>query len=421
MGLLSINSEIGGLKTVLIHNPGKEIDHMVPDKMQELLFDDILFGEEAREEHRLFRDILSLKAKVIDIQDLLIEAIQNEEIKEHILNDLKRVSLPSEECLELLKSYSLKEFAMALIEGIRNESKRIEKESLFLLDPVPNLLFMRDPCFVVQDHTFFSSMFAKARKREPFLLNCIFNYHPYWKTESQHAIDVHSKKEASHYFQKNRPTVEGGDVLILSKDLVCCGASQRTNRLGIETLAEGLRENTDYKSLLVCEIPPNRAYMHLDTVFTQINHDEFLIYPRLMGEEASQPIQVYRIDLTKKGISYEKRGGLIEALRQEGFNPRTIDCGGKDEIMQQREQWTDASNAFAMAPGVIITYARNVRTADELSKAGYAIITPEEFRKRSDWVVDGSKKLVFQIWGNELGRARGGPRCMTMPLERESI
>lgn len=419
MNTLKVTSEIGPLKTVMIHNPGKEIDTMVPDQMQELLFDDILFGKEAREEHQLFRDILSLRAKVVDVQDLLIEAISSEAIKEQAFQNLTHLIALSSECQEVLKSYAPKEFAMAMIEGIRNEAKKREKDGLFLLDPIPNLLFMRDPGFIFQDQLFISSMFAKARVREPFILKCIFSYHPQWKTDRQHFLDSHSQ-QSSPYFKRNRPTIEGGDVLILSKDLVCCGASQRTNRLGVESLVDALREGTECKTLLICEIMPNRAYMHLDTIFTQINHDEFLVYPRLIGKEASQQVQVYRVDLMKKGISYEKRGGLIEALESEGFRVVNIDCGGKDEISQQREQWTDASNAFAMAPGVIFTYAHNVKTAEELSRAGYEIVTPEDFRKRvGSWVVDGSKKIVFQIWGNELGRARGGPRCMSMPLERE--
>jgi arginine deiminase len=415
---LKVSSEIGSLKKVLVHNPGEEIDTMVPEQMQELLFDDILFGTKAREEHRIFREILGLKAKVYDIQDLLIEAISTETIKNEIFQNLQELMPLNEECKHLLEEFSPKSFALALVQGVRSLSG--DRPGSFLLNSVPNLLFMRDPLVVIQDQIILNSMFARARIREPFLLQCIFNYHPKFKTKDFHEINS-ELTITSPFFDESRPTIEGGDILVLSEEVIFCGASQRTNRLGIEYLADLLKEYSTCKTLMVCELPvQQRAFMHLDTIFTQINHHEFLAYPRMIGSHASQEIQVYSIDLGKKGISYKKRGSMVEALDSLGIEATIIPCGGNDEISQQREQWTDASNAFTLAPGVIITYACNVRTAEELSKAGYEIIPPEDY-KRSDLVLDGSQKIAFQINSMELGRARGGPRCMTMPLERASL
>ena len=419
---LNVSSEIGRLKSVMVHLPGREIDLMVPPMMAQLLFDDILYGQVAREEHRRFQQLIRFIADdVFDLQDLLEEVFEDEDIKERIVRDLgKRNRLKRRLVSELLEEPPAT-LAETLISGIACETESGELPQ-FDLYPIPNLFFMRDPQIVIGDRVVISSMATQARRRESLLSKYVFQHHPHFRSQNPFWVDFMAT-EPERPMSKKTPTLEGGDVLIPRRDLLLVGITERTNKGGVEELMRSLKAaNAGVKSVIIVDIPRQRSFMHLDTIFTFISRHECLIYPPVILPSGSQAAKVTTVDLTKKTPAYSEQKSLLGALKKKGFDLEPIYCGGKSAVDQQREQWTDGANAFALAPGIILLYERNVRTAEALAKQGYHIVYEDDLLLgRTELETWTDKKYALQIAGNELSRARGGPRCMTMPLEREEL
>lgn len=426
---LSIDSEIGRLRSVLVHQPGREIDRMVPSMMKDLLFDDILFGARAREEHRRFQQLLRFVAdEVLEIQDLLQDVLGDEGVRRAALLEIRDAHGFSNEAFEALSALSKEALAAALIEGLEQEAPEItgSHESLFLLPPLPNYFFQRDPAAVVGGKVIRSSMATPARLREPLLSGLVFQHHPrfarpdgiFWFNE----FSADYAKPVS--YARMRPTLEGGDVLVMREDVLAIGYSERTEKMTIERLCEALkREGSPVRRIFVVAIPPERSYMHLDTVFTRISEGECLCYGPMILPGGAEEGDVYEADLTGREITWTTQPDLLTALRGQKIDLEPVLCGGKDPIHQQREQWTDGANAFALAPGVILCYDRNEKTAAELSRRGYEIVNDDELLlgRRELKRGDRTKKYAIQLNATELSRARGGPRCMTMPLVRDPI
>ncbi|HSB36671.1 MAG TPA: arginine deiminase family protein [Thermoanaerobaculia bacterium] len=424
---LRIESEIGTLRSVLVHLPGREIDRMVPSMMQNLLFDDILFGARAREEHRRFQQMLRFVAdEVLETSELLEEVLVDAERRDVVLASLAADLGWSEELRERLAGLGAGECVAALVEGIPCENPVISGsiDSLFHLAPLPNWCFQRDPAIVVGDKVIRASMATPARLREPLLSGAVFAHHPRF-----------ARPDGPFWFQefsaswgppvswaRMRPTLEGGDVLVLRQDLLAIGYSERTEKVTIERLAEALkRERSEVRRIVVVGIPPARSYMHLDTVFTMISAAECLCYGPMILPGGAEEADVYEADLTKREISWTAADDLLSALRARQLDLEPIACGGDDPIDQQREQWTDGANAFALAPGVILCYERNERTADALAARGYEVVRDDDLLLgRTTLDLRRPRKYALQLSATELARARGGPRCMTMPLVRDA-
>jgi len=426
---LSVFSETARLRQVVVHNPGPEVDLMVPGMMEKLLFDDILHGDLARYEHGQFRQVLAKVAdEVLDIQDLFTEALQEEPVKRAFLEDLRAlVGLPDDTCI-LLNDMSPSGVARSVIGGLPWDDMpshtRWEEEFDYRVRPIPNLLFMRDPASVIGDGYSVNSMATWAREREPLILSYVFRHHPRLKHHTDHDKWFDQVTPLVRGEIKAPVSLEGGDVLVLSHKVLAVGCSERTQADAIHLLAESLRahhaeDGTSFDHLLMVLMPHKRSAMHLDTIFTRTSEDECLVFPPYFREGSRELLNVTSIDLRHQELRMSTGPSLLKSLKKLGIDLKPIACGGDDSIMQQREQWTDGANAFCLAPGVITSYGRNIATAAALDRAGYHVVTAQEVLTDPTLdLLDGGKYLV-QIQAGELSRARGGPRCMTMPLARD--
>ena len=426
---LSVFSEINRLRQVVVHSPGPEVDLMVPGMMEKLLFDDILYGDQARSEHAQFRQVLRKVAdEVLDVQDLFIDAMASDSVKFSFIEDLRKlVDLPDDTC-NRLRDMAAADVARSVITGIPWADMQLQthwqREFDYQLNPIPNLLFMRDPASVVGDGYTVNAMATPARQRESLVMATIFRHHPRFShlTENDKWFDQTTPLIRGEI--KVPQSLEGGDILVLSDKVLAVGCSERTTTDAVHILAESLRQDFrrgegTFEWLFMVLMPKKRSAMHLDTIFTRINEDECLVYPPYFTEGSRELLNVVKIDLRQEELRFTTQPNLLNALRPVGIDLKPIFCGGQDYIKQQREQWTDGANAFALAPGVITSYTRNEATAEELSRAGYRVV-PARALLHDDSInlLDGGKYLV-QIESGELSRARGGPRCMTMPLSRD--
>ena len=398
-------SEIGKLNKVLLHRLGGEIEGLVPDNFERLLFDDIPYLKIAQQEHDRFADLLKENGvEVIYYVDETAKALKTEEIRQNFVDDFIADSgIYSEEAREAVRDYLLgmpsKQLVEKAISGIKKDEIQVKnKGSLasyiasgypYYTDPMPNLYFTIDPGACVGNGLNVHHMSTVARRREALLLEYMYKYNEDFAPAGTHLW----------YDYDMDASIEGGDVLVLSKDIVAIGLSQRTTAGSIERFAENLLKESSFKKILVFDIPKSRAFMHLDTVFTMVDYDKFTIHPEIEG-----PLQIYEITLNPDGKAHFEsiQGELENILCSELKLPAVelIRCGGDDPMAAQREQWNDGSNTLAIAPATVITYERNYVTNELLDKKGIKVIT---------------------MPSSELSRGRGGPRCMSCPVNREDL
>lgn len=413
MSSIHVTSEIGPLKKVLLHRPGKELLNLTPDTLERLLFDDIPYLPDAIKEHDAFAQTLrdngvevvyleDLMAEVLDLGNDIREKFIYQFIDEAGIRTLKYRNIVYE---YLNKIENSKELVLKTMEGIQIsdlplEQREIEKSLVdlidtpdkFMADPMPNLYFTRDPFASIGEGINLNKMYSVTRNRETIYAEYIFKYHPEYK-------------ETKLYYERYNPYhIEGGDVLNINEHTVAVGISQRTQAEAIDQMAKNFFKNEDCKitTVLAFNIPNSRAFMHLDTVFTQIDYDKFTYHPGIM-----ETLQVFEItegndpntfeDLNVKEINDSLENILSKYV---GRKVTLIPCAGGDKVAAEREQWNDGSNTLCIAPGVVVVYDRNNVTNDILRKHGLK---------------------VLEIHGAEISRGRGGPRCMSMPLEREDI
>jgi arginine deiminase len=402
---LNVTSEIGKLKAVLLHKPGSELEKLTPDYLSQLLFDDIPWLKKMRIEHDEFADVLSQRGtQVYYVDKLLTEVLQNVEVKSKFVNELLADCLGNSQELnqvlfEHIMSMSAEKVSEIAISGLSKKELPEMNRALSLMDhvygdyplyinPIPNLYFMRDPAAVLAQGISINSMHTDARRREPMIIKYIYEYNPLFK-----------KDDSQIWYDHKVPySIEGGDILMLSKETVAIGCSQRTSANGIEHIAKKLfAADTGIKEVLAVQIPPLRAFMHLDTVFTMIDHDKFTIYPGIQDR-----VRVYSLKPNNGGLKVNAEDSLVETLKRSLKLPAVdlIQSGGGDPITAAREQWNDSTNTLAIAPGVVVTYGRNEVSNEVLRSHGME---------------------VLEIDGSELVRGRGGPRCMSMPLVREDL
>ena len=412
--VINVKSEIGTLKKVLLHRPGNELLNLTPDTLSRLLFDDIPFLPEAQKEHDEFAHILKENGiEVVYLEDLMAEVlelgddIENKFIRQFIFEAGIRTPKYKELVFDYLKSFvNKKELVLKTMEGIKIEEiprkkREVEKslvdlvsdESEFLADPMPNLYFTRDPFASAGNGVILNKMYSVTRNRETIYAEYIFNYHPEYKGK------------VNKYYDRYLPYhIEGGDVLNLSNHVLAVGISQRTESGAIDELAKNMFRNPDCEidTILAFNIPESRAFMHLDTVFTQIDYDKFTFHPGIMDTLEVFEITEGDIPDSDEDLNVKKVEGSLEEIleRYLGRKVTLIPCAGGERISSEREQWNDGTNTLCIAPGVVVVYDRNNITNNILREHGIK---------------------VLEMGSAELSRGRGGPRCMSMPLVRENL
>ncbi len=411
---IHVTSEIGKLRKVCLHRPGEELLNLPPDELERLLFDDVPFLEVAQQEHDKFAEILrgqgvevlyleKLVAEVFDQnpvarQEFLDQYIQEAGIRGKLMPAIVREKLDSiKDNLEFVKK-TMAGMAKSEIEMPLASSKTLndlvgstDNESDLIIDPMPNLYFTRDPFACVGNGVNLNRMYSVTRNRETLYGKYIFKYHPDYK-------------DTPLWFRRDAPFhTEGGDVLNLSRTALAVGISQRTQAAAIDLMAHNIfwkTEDCEIEKIFAFDIPVSRAFMHLDTVFTQIDIDKFTIHPAIMGTlrvfEMTKGATPGEVDIKEHTDSLEK---ILEyATGVDGI--KLIPCGGGDPIAAAREQWNDGSNTLCVEPGTICVYQRNNVTNDVLYKEGLNLLV---------------------MPSAELSRGRGGPRCMSMPFQRDDL
>ncbi|MEL7833060.1 arginine deiminase family protein [Fodinibius sp. Rm-B-1B1-1] len=405
---LSVRSETGLLKSVIVHTPGKEVSLVNPELKDELLFDDIIFESDARKEHldmlKVFEAAMPKNGTIHEITDLFEEALSAEDARGYFIEQLIK-QLPQEN-LKAIEQDLFRLSATELLRFVIDGATPSIPE--FNMHPTPNLLFTRDLSAVINDSILLSQPAKKARMREAILMDTLIKFHPLFDNIRKNTISI-TKQES----------IEGGDVLVASDKVVLIGMSERTSFSGLMNATKGLLDQ-GVEHVLAVDIPKQRSSMHLDTIFTFASPTECVAFPPAITERQNN---VVALRSQNGSIISESMPSLKQALEELLERDLTfINCGGANRTNQFREQWTDGANVFAIAPGIIVGYERNTNTFNELKEHGYRLMNQYEFiEEYKDALFDpADKKIAISFLGHELCRGRGGARCMTMPIARKS-
>ncbi|PJE79671.1 Arginine deiminase [invertebrate metagenome] len=407
MAQFHVGSEIGQLKKVLVHRPELALRRLTPSNCEDLLFDDVLRVEQAGREHDAFQKVLKDNGvEVFVLHTLLAETLAIPEAKKWLMERQFTIyrygHTLQQEVLATLNDMGFDDMAFHLIGGmtVSELQKKIPsmaldmmKDTDFVIDPIPNHLFTRDTSCWVYGGVSVNPMAKPARQRETIHLRAIYKFHPTFKDSD--FITYYGDNDTNY----DHANIEGGDVLVIGKGSVLIGMSERTSPQGVENLAQALFKTGQAKKVIAIQLPKDRSCMHLDTVFTHMTHDCFSYYPGINLD--TSPCWELTPGNQEEVVTQQAKGGLFKALAKvlDIDQLRMIPTGG-DIFEAEREQWNDANNVLAVSPGKVIGYERNINTIKKMEEAGIEVLS---------------------IPGEDLGRGRGGARCMSCPIQRDGI
>ena len=403
-----VSSEIGRLRSVLVHTPGPELLAVTPTTREDYLYDDIIDHEEARREHRRFVAIVERFANVHSVRGLLTEVLANRDVRDLLVKETMDI-VPSEPLAREIADLPAESLVQMLIEGREEEAGPLAtalNEHGYVLPALPNLFFTRDVAMVLEDHVLIGSMRYGIRWSEELIMKALFLSHPVLQNKGI-LYDGSIERRVNY-------TLEGGDVHPLRRDTVMIGFSERSSPAAIDTLTELLFEKTSVTDVIVVVMPKENTAIHLDMIFTQVDRELCVLFPpHFIGPER------LRILHRRKGQHHvHEMPNVFAALQSVGLPMEPIFCGGDRRIMQEREQWASGCNFVAMRPGVVLSYHRSEGTLREMQKMGFRLVTADDFLTGGDRIRE-EERAVIVFEGSELVRGGGGPRCMTCPVQRD--
>lgn len=414
---INIHSEIGKLEGVIVHVPGAEVENMTPENAERALYSDILNLSIALPEYNNFVGVLKKFTKVFEVSDLLLDIINDSQIKHKLLKQIcAHEHNDEEDVCSFIGKINNETLAAQLIQGIemhKNTLTRFLDNERYCLHPLPNFFFTRDASFSVGNEVMISKMARNVRDREALIMETIFKYHPLFKSNTVNPVQLFDKT--------GKGTIEGGDVIVVRDDILLIGNGERTSTQGIDSVIEHMKTKSGTHHIIVQELPYKpESFIHLDMVFTFLDKDTCMIFEPLIIH-ATKYLTIHITIENHKVTNIREEKNILSVLRSLGMDLEPIFCGGSNDLtIMEREQWQSGANFFSLEPGKVIGYGRNTHTIEALNKYGFDVVKAPDIVS-GKYNIEDYKKLVITIEGNELSRGGGGARCMSMPVAREKI